>query len=196
MKSFSKIGFGAFIFMVLVGNIVLFDPPKEEETIHSYTESAVERPAPVPTTKYISYDIPDGDTSFKSYMDYRSITNTESKQYRLQQNAYTNDYGLRIYDDMYMVAMGSYYVSEIGDIYRITLSNGTEFIAVAGDLKADRDTDMNNQYHPMENDMKNVVEFIVDTHELNSKVRQSGTVGTYNEFSGDIVKIERIERYE
>lgn len=192
----SKIGFGAFIFMVLVGNIVLFDPPKEEEAIQSYTESAVERSAPVPTTKYISYDIPNGDTSFKSYMDYRSITNTESKQYRLQQNAYTNDYGLRMYDDMYMVAMGSYYVSEIGDIYRITLSNGTEFIAVAGDLKADRDTDINNQYHPMENGMRNVIEFIVDTKELNSKVRQSGTIGTYAEFDGNVISIERIYNYE
>ena len=196
MKDFSKIGLSAFIFITLVGNIIMFDPPKEEESIQSYTESAVERPTPVPTTRYVEYDVPTGNTSFKSYMDYRAITNTESRQYKLQQEAYTDDYGLRMYDDMYMVALGSYYVDEIGDIFRITLDNGTVFYAVAGDLKADKDTDECNQYHPMENGLRNVVEFIVDTRELNSSVRKSGTIGTYTEFKGNVTSIERVYKYE
>ena len=33
--------------------------------------------------KLVSYSVPDGDTSFKTYMSYKAITNTESAQYQL-----------------------------------------------------------------------------------------------------------------
>lgn len=194
--NFAKIGTASFISFIFIGTIALFNPPAPEEDIQVYTEAVTAEPKAVNTTKYVSYDIPDGDTSFKSYMDYRAITNTDSKQYHLQQDAHTGIYGIRMYEDYYMIAVGSYYADSIGDILRITLDTDEQFYAIVGDFKADKDTDILNQYHPMEHDMKNVVEFIVDTQELNRDVRLSGSIGTYVKFNGNIKSIERVYQYE
>lgn len=194
--NFAKIGLASFMIFTLVGTVVLFDPPAAEEDIQAYTEVTNTEPVTIPTVRYVSYNVPDGDTSFKSYMDYRAITNTDSKQYHLQQDAHTGIFGIRMYDDYYMIALGSYYADSVGDIFRITLDSGEQFEAIVGDFKADRDTDSLNQYHPMENNMKNVVEFIVDTQELDRNVRLSGSIGTYKKFNGNIKSIERIYQYE
>ena len=45
-----------------------------------------------------SLPIPDVNTDFKTYMDYRAITNTDSVQYALQQEAYTDSQGIRRID--------------------------------------------------------------------------------------------------
>ena len=45
------------------------------------------------------------ETWFKAYMDYRTITDTESVQYAMQQNAWTDDRGLRRTENDYLVAM-------------------------------------------------------------------------------------------
>ena len=194
--NFAKIGTASFISFILIGTFALFDPPAAEENIEAQTESIAYEAKSIPTTRYVKYNIPEGDTSFKSYMDYRAITNTDSKQYKLQQDAHTGIYGIRVYEDYYMVAVGSYYADSIGDILRITLDSGEQFTAIVGDFKADRDTDELNQYHPMEHGMKNVVEFIVDTQELNRDVRLSGSIGTYKKFNGNIKSIERVYDYE
>ena len=47
--------------------------------------------------------IPNCDTSFKAYMDYRCITNKASDQYKLQLSAWTDDMGLRRVDNYYLV---------------------------------------------------------------------------------------------
>ena len=44
---------------------------------------------------YTEMYTPTGDTSFKSYMGYTKITNTNSAQYKLQGECYTDAYGLR-----------------------------------------------------------------------------------------------------
>ena len=48
------------------------------------------------------------NNSFKAYMSYTAITNTSSPQYKLQQQAYTGNYGIRMVDDRYCIAVGSY----------------------------------------------------------------------------------------
>lgn len=194
--NFAKIGTASFITFIFIGTLALFDPPAAEENIQAQTEAVTYEAKAIPTIRSIAYDIPDGDTSFKSYMDYRAITNTDSKQYKLQQGAHTGIYGIRMYEDYYMIAVGSYYADSIGDILRITLDSGEQFTAIVGDFKADKDTDTLNQYHPMENNIKNVLEFIVDTQELNRDVRLSGSIGTYKKFNGNIKSIERIYDYE
>ena len=141
--------------------------------------------------------IPNCDTSFKSYMDYRYITNKASDQYKLQLSAWTDNMGLRRVDDYYLVAMGTYYSDNIGDKFRITLEGDKTFDVMIGDIKADIHTDKNNMYSPVYNSdgsfkSANVIEFIIDKKTISKKVKLWGDVSAYDEFAGKIVKIERI----
>ncbi len=143
-------------------------------------------------------DIPDFDTSFKAYMDYRKITNKASDQYKLQQYAWTDNKGLRRYKNYYLVAMGTYYSKNIGDIFKITLENGNTFFVMVGDIKADKDTDEKNMYSAVCSRRgkmlsANVLEFIVDDSVISKRVKFLGTVSAYDEFQGNIQKIEKKE---
>ena len=141
--------------------------------------------------------VPNCDTSFKSYMSYKCITNKDSEQYKLQLSACTDNMGLRKVDDYYLVAMGTYYSDTIGDKFRITLEGDKTFDVMIGDIKADIHTDNSNMYSPVYNEngtfkSANVIEFIIDTKAVDKKVRLMGDVSAYEEFKGNIVKIERI----
>ena len=147
------------------------------------------------------YDIPDYDTSFKTYMDYRTITDKSSAQYMLQREAYTDDMGLRKYGDHYIVAMGTYYSDNVGDTFKITLDNDKSFNVIIGDIKANCHTDSQNMYSPVYDNngnliSANVIEFIVDANKLDRSVTKLGTVSAYDNFKGNIVKIERTDVYE
>ena len=141
--------------------------------------------------------VPNCDTSFKSYMSYKCITNKASEQYKLQLSAWTDDMGLRRVDDYYLVAMGTYYSNTVGDKFRITLEGDKTFNVMIGDIKADIHTDKNNMYSPVYDSngkfrSANVIEFIIDTKSVDRKVKLMGDVSAYEEFKGNIVKIERI----
>lgn len=160
---------------------------KITETTTIVTESEAE-----PEIELISYNIPIGDTSFHAYMDYRYITDTNSSQYQLQLNCWTDSQGIRRQCDDVCIALGSYYGTEIGTRYLITTDTGNSFTAVLADCKADIHTDYNNQYRDTGNGFKNVVEFIVDTYALDNDVMSSGNIGTYSNYSGNIVSIQKI----
>lgn len=197
-----KIGAAVLLSAILIGNCAIIsynhkDDNKEEIEAHAVSETDAASyipPTSFSTKQYIEYEVPSGDTSFKSYMDYRAITNTNSPQYKLQEEAYTDSDGLRIYGSMgyYMIALGSYYTDTVGDKFRITLDNGETFLAVVGDLKADCHTDGTNRYYPMQNGMKNVVEFIVDTSELDKTAKKMGDISSIKKFEGKVSKIEKI----
>lgn len=138
----------------------------------------------------IIFTVPDIDSDFKSYMDYRCITNTESAQYKLQQDCCTDENGLRVYDGCYAVALGTYYSSTVGDKFHITLDTGEEFDVIVGDVKADCDTDKTNRYVPING---NIIEFIVDTRKLPKDVRWMGTVSAIDIFEGSVESIEKLE---
>lgn len=123
-------------------------------------------------------------------MDYRCITNTSSSQYKLQQLAYTNDKGLRKIDNDYCVALGTYYTSGCGERFEIVLGNGNSFTVIVSDVKDDAHTDATNRYNPSNG---NVVEFIVDTDSLHSNIRRDGSIGSYDEFSGSVISIKKID---
>lgn len=147
------------------------------------------------------YSIPEYDTSFKTYMDYRKITDESSAQYMLQMEAYTDDMGLRKYEDHYIVAMGTYYSENVGDTFKITLDNDKSFNVIIGDIKANCHTDSKNMYSPVYDEdgnfvSANVIEFIVDTKKLDRSVKRLGTIEAYDDFKGNIVKIERTDVYE
>ena len=149
------------------------------------------------TSAVTALSVPDDiDTDFKAYMDYRCITCQSSPQYKLQQFAWTDENGLRRYDDYYLVALGSYYSSTVGDCFKVTLDTGETFKCMVGDCKADCDTDILHMYHPMKGNKGNVIEFIVDTKNLPREVKQMGTVSAIDIFEGDIESIEKIEYFE
>lgn len=136
--------------------------------------------------------LPQLDTSFKSYMDYRTITCAASDQYVLQQQAYTDELGLRRIGRFYCIALGTYYSSQCGEKFKICTDNGNEFYVIVSDIKDDRHTDESNMYVPLSNGNANVVEFIVDTPAMERRVALLGDISGYEQFSGNIAKIERV----
>lgn len=111
----------------------------------------------------------------KSYMDYRKITLTSSKQYKLETSgyAYTGNHGIRMINGRYLCAIGTYYSDDVGRYVDLVLENGTIIPCILGDIKADKDTDSTNRYTVHDH---SVVEFVVDTYSLSSKVIRTGNL--------------------
>lgn len=127
---------------------------------------------------YTLYDVPT-TSGFKSYMDYRSITSTNSRQYRLQNRyAETGNYGIRMVDGRYCVAIGSHFTSNIGQYFDLILENGTVIPCVLSDQKADKHTDSNNIV-TMHNGCMS--EFIVDTNFLSDSAKNRGNISFCND---------------
>ena len=134
------------------------------------------------TTKTSSKD-------FKSYMPYTAITNKASKQWKLQQLAYTDANGLRCINGRPMVAVGTGWGLSVGNIALITCDNGNKFEVVIGDIKANIHTLADNKT-TLSNNCR--CEFIVDSKKLNSKVRSSGNVAVLQQYSGYVVNVQKI----
>lgn len=134
------------------------------------------------------------ENSFKTYMDYRMITDTSSKQWKMQQSAYTDENGLRKIDDYYCVALGSGISDKLGNKFKITFESGETIKVIAADQKADRHTDSTNTYMDLGNGRINIIEFIVHTEKMPSIVRTMGDVSHMpgDKFYGNIVEMEAI----
>lgn len=171
----------------------------EEETVIIETETETETEI-ITTTKAIetttratirksktSMHVPSEISNFKSYMDYRMIT--RGAQLELQKQAYTDANGCRKVGNYFCIALGSYYGSEIGAKYRIHLSDGTSFLGILADQKADKDTNATNQYTIYNRD---IIEFIVDTNRLPSAVQLSGSLSSLEKFEGKVVGIDKL----
>lgn len=134
---------------------------------------------------------------FKSWTPY-TIYSRYSKQYKLQQIAYTDDNGLRKVGEYFCVALGSYYGREIGLVYEITLRHNGEyktFKAVLCDQKDDRDTDSTHRYTKS---CKCMVEFAIDKKvaQKANRIVYHGTVSALEEFRGSVVKIKNIGKMD
>lgn len=137
---------------------------------------------------YKEYDVPSerGRGLAKSHMSWRAVTDTSSPQYRLlhSEGMGTGKYGIRTYNGRLCIAMGSYYGSEIGTKFDITLDNGTKLYCVLADQKADKDTNSTNQYHTCDG---SVIEFVVETSEMPTK-----SFSRYREFDSRIASITKV----
>lgn len=152
---------------------------------------------------YTNMGVPNIQSYFKTWMDYRCITDKSSPQYKLVNNIdnnwiYTDSEGflratgetdLGIPEDYYVIALGSYYGTNITNKYKITTNTGNVFYGILGDQKADCHTNSTNQYAQM----NDVVEFIVDTRKLNKDVKRMGSANVYMPLNGNIAKIKRID---
>lgn len=136
-----------------------------------------------------SMGLPKVSGKTKTYAYYTAVTVKSSPQYKLLNSSkcYTDPKtGIRMVDDCYCIALGSYYGSKIGTKYKITLSTGKSFNAILCDQKANRHTDSKNQY-AMRN--RDIIEFYVQKGKIPKGVR--GDYGRLEQFKGTVVKIEK-----
>ena len=163
---------------------------KKSEDEPSMTQTSTSKKVeqePKPKSNTVVKNVPSGH-SFKSYTNYK-LLNRNSPQGRLQQLAYSDENGLRKIGEYYCVALGSYYGTNIGDCYIVTLSTGKSFKMTLCDLKANRHTDSNNQYTTANGC---ITEFYVDYSCFNRSAKSAGDVSVLPGLSGSIVSIEKI----
>lgn len=143
---------------------------------YNHTEEEIVQPEPFIDATRVIKACADGE--FKSYMDYRAITNRKSRQWELQQDAVTKD-GFRIYKGFHMIAVTQRY-GEVGDIVIVTFEKSALF-AIIGDTKGVGHDDCQSERDG------SIVEFIVDTRTLDPEIVRRGTVFTYEGKVVDVV---------
>ena len=121
---------------------------------------------------YRDYTVPI-TSGFKSYMPYTAITNKTSNQYKLQQMAYTGNYGIRMMDGCYCVAIGTGFNADIGTYFDLILENGTIISCIVGDVKADKHTDKDNMVTVANGCL---TEFIVNSSALDRNAKRMGDI--------------------
>lgn len=148
------------------GYVQLSNISNENEGYTSYDQYVLDN-----VIGYTSYDVPN-TSGFKSFMDYRAITDKSSAQYRLQNEyAETGDYGIRMVNGRYCIAVGSYFTDDIGQYIDLILENGTVIPCVLSDQKANAHTDSNNIVTVHSGCAS---EFVVDTPRLNNEAKIRG----------------------
>lgn len=115
--------------------------------------------------------------NFKSYMPYKAITDSSSKQFKLQQMAITSENGIRIVNDRYCVAVGTAINADVGTYIDLVLENGTIIPCIVGDIKSDQHT-LSDQITTASNGC--VSEFIVCTEYVPDIVKTTGSY-SYND---------------
>lgn len=148
---------------------------------------------------YVPMGVPSVDTSFKTYMDYRMVTNTASPQYKFIDRWSWSDYDgfmrcdgesdFGVDQNYYLVALGSYYGTTVGTKYRFTTSDGNVFYGVLADFKSNYDTNSTHQYSYNQD----IIEFLVDTSQLIRNVKVWGSANVYPGLSGSITNVERMD---
>lgn len=109
----------------------------------------------------------------KSYMSYTAIKSESSAQWKLQQIAYTGDYGIRQVNGRFCIAVGSAYTSKIGQYIDLVLENGTVIHCILADQKADKDTNAENIITEHDGSL---VEFVVNDHQISKLIVRMGDI--------------------
>ena len=142
--------------------------------------------------------LPSISTHIKFFIDYRSYNLPYTPHYRLQQAAWTDQNGLRRFNNDYIIALGSYYSTSIGDRFKVVLSSGNTFTAILGDGKWDGDCDSKCMYMPCTDysgkKVGNLMEFVIDEETINPAVYEYGSIEVIEGFEGDIVQMEYLGR--
>lgn len=144
--------------------------------------------------QYVNIPLHGNESSFKSYMDYKYITDSSSPQYKL---IYGGDIqvcsdGLLRSGEYIGVALGSKF-GVIGNKFTITLDNEKQFKAIKIDEKDDRHT-VDGCHHASDGSL---IEFVIDTDLAKQTYSNAILMGDFNYidlFNGKVVKIEREEQ--
>lgn len=134
-----------------------------------------------PFIEYEEFQACDTTSTFKSWMDYRMITDQSSKQYKLQQESETDPNGHRTTLNRLHIAISGF---EIGDELNISLSSGTIVNTIVSDVKASTDCTHADG---------SLIEFVIDKDLLRSDIKRSGNFNDV--YEGTITLIERVGNY-
>lgn len=132
------------------------------------------------------------NSSVKTYMDYKKITNKSSKQWQFIHNSGQINIvnGYLMSDEYIGVALGSYF-GEIGSKFIFTLEDGKEIKVIKVEEKADAHT-INGCQQRWDN---SVIEFVIDSDyfpKAKNGYVYSGNFNNLEQFKGKIIKIEKI----
>ena len=182
--------------------------PNENQIVEEKPQQPQQTPSVIKVEG--SMDLPNiSDTSFKGYMCLHKVTYVDSYQYKFLHSGdfefHTDENGILMYDNYYVVAMASYYTKyKVGSTFRITLDSGVVFDVITGDEKADKDTDELNMYRPKSNGRGEIVEFIIACgaegancnkyHTMSAEHRALGNLSSLG-FQGNVVKVEKLDDY-
>ena len=111
------------------------------------------------------FSIPNLNTVYYTYMPIRLVTNQTSWQWALRPYLSVDDLGFTRFEGAFGVALGTYYGSRIGTIYRITFADGEQIYGILADVKSDLHTDPTNRFKPSESGLPssgNILEFVMD----------------------------------
>lgn len=164
------------------------------ERDYELLETVIQRMKEAPQSKLLKERLPNGMTNTMRFMDYTTITDTNSLQYKLQEVCETNfDTGIRAYyvnetkTDYLCVALGSAYGCEIGDTWKVTLKCGTEFNVILAENKDDgsKGESFGDPDENYDGELcTNVIEFVTDEPYMPSSVISKGTYTVLDEFGG------------
>ena len=122
----------------------------------------------------------------KSYEDYHAITSTSSPHYAVSRScSETNEKGFRVYKDRYVVACGSAFTTNIGQVFDAVLENGTIIPCVLGDCKNDLHT---VNWHTLGLD-GGCIEFIVDQGVIQSLTNTGDVSYVMDGWNSPVVEI-------
>ena len=201
-----------------IPSLIIIDDENIESSIGTMPVDIVSSPASLTTEDYVQnnigneiidingiilekYNLPSkyypglDFSSFQPFMDYRTVTNPKTPSYSIvhSNNSYTDEYGLRRYNNDYLVALGSYYSTDIGDRFEVTLDTGKTFTVMMADGKWDIDCDENNMYTPTIDYngeyAGNLLEFIMDKYSVSSEMYGYGSLDYYDAFKGSVIKM-------
>ena len=143
--------------------------------------------AAAPKTVTAEIDVP-YYPEYKGFKSFESCENlTAYVPGALQELAYTDENGFRRINDRYMVAVGTYFSTTMGQEFDLVLENGTIIECVVSDQKDDRHTDSMNAFTV---ESKCCSEFAVDPHVLLPHILQSGDVSDLcPEWQSPVVKM-------
>lgn len=137
--------------------------------------------------------VPTCSTNTFRCMDYRTLTNHASEQWKLQMECYSDAVtGIRVYQKngirYFCAALGSAYGQNIGDAFNFTLENGTSFNVIYADFKNPLgSTDMFFGHPDTNYDGElgiGLLEFVYDKDIAPQKVIQAGTMTALDIFGG------------
>lgn len=124
--------------------------------------------------EYTDYKI--SSKGFKSFMQYTSIKDKSSLQYKLQNKfAYTGDYGIRQVNSRYCIAIGTAFDANIGTYVDLFLENGAMIPCIVADIKSDKDTSDDN-ITTIQN--RCVSEFVVELSLLHKRAKRDGDISS------------------
>lgn len=187
------------------------DTSLEQKTNYQYKiKSVVENSKKKSESKYSdTVEVKTGKTmklpkvsgACKTYAYYTAVTDKTSAAYAVLNSGtykgvtyetYTDEEtGIRMVDGCYCAALGTYYGTEKGTKYRITLKSGKTFKIILCDTKSNRHTDKKHQYAKKN---KDIVEFYVDKDKIPEGI--NGNYNALDQFNGAIASIEEITEIE